>query len=100
MVHDPPAGRGTAHPGLVILGLRAGEAVRWRAPGYRRWRPGTVSHRERDGSVTIRDDRGATRSLPVEGIEVSVTGPRGRRGWEPLTSRAVRSEQLRLFPPD
>ncbi|MHB1930979.1 MAG: hypothetical protein ACYCUG_16430 [Acidimicrobiales bacterium] len=94
------AGTAPLDAGLAILGLRAGEGVRWRAPGHRGWRSGTVSGRERDGSVAVRDDRGAARSLPVEGIEVSVTGPRGGRRWEPLTARAARSEQLRLFSPD
>jgi hypothetical protein len=101
---DPPlSGPGPADPGagvdaaLAVLGLRAGETVRWRHLGGRGWQSGVVTRRERDGSVRITDDRGLARSLAVDRLEVSHTGPRGARGWEPLRSRAARSEQLRLL---
>jgi len=82
---------------LNALGLRPGEEVRFQAHGGGRWRRGVVSRRERDGSVTVADDDGATRSLAVERIEVRRAGPRGGRGWELLTVRASRAEQLRLL---
>ena len=87
----------TTTEGLAILGLCAGEAVRWRPPAGGRWRSGRVTHRERDGSVGVTDARGALRSLPVAVLEVRCSGPRGGRGWEPLTERAGRTEQLRLL---
>lgn len=83
--------------GLSILGLRPGEGVRWRSVTGRRWRPGTVSHRESDGSIAVADESGGARSLPVDAILVSRPGPRGGLGWEPLAARAGRCEQLALF---
>lgn len=83
--------------GLAILGLAAGEPVRWRPPAGGRWRTGRVSRRERDGSVGVTDTRGALRSLAVEVLEVRCAGPRGGNGWEPLAARAGRTEQLKLL---
>jgi hypothetical protein len=82
---------------LAILGLNPGELVRWRAQSGSRWQTGLVTHRERDGSVGVRDRRGHARSLAVERLEVACAGPRGAAGWEPLADRAARSEQLRLL---
>lgn len=83
--------------GLAILGLREGEAVRWKAGTGGRWHTGRVSHRERDGSVGVLDRRGLARSLTVDRLEVACEGPRGARRWEPLSERAARTEQLRLL---
>jgi len=82
--------------GLALLGLQAGETVRWRQSGSR-WRTGKVTHRERDGSVAVTDGKGLARSLAVDCLEVSCAGPRGGRAWEALTDRAARAEQLRLL---
>jgi len=87
----------TVNAGLSILGVRRGEAVRWRSASGSRWHNGTISHRERDGSVGVTDGRGAARSLPVERLEVACEGPRGGQAWEPLANRATRAEQLRLL---
>lgn len=83
--------------GLVILGLRAGERVRFRRDATSRWQEAVVTRRERDGSIGLTDRNGAARALPVELIEVRGTGPRGGASWEPLAVRASRSEQLRLL---
>lgn len=83
--------------GLEILGICVGEPVRWRSAGAGRWHHGVVGRRERDGSVGIIDADGAARSIPVERLEVGCRGARGGRGWEPLTQRAGRSEQLSLL---
>lgn len=85
-------------PGLVAIGLAPGHAVRFRRGTGTRWLNGTVTAREADGSVALRDERGRARSIPLEQIEVRCTGPRGGRGWEPATERARRAEQLPLFP--
>lgn len=90
---------------LAILGLCPGEAVRWRGGSGSRWQAGTVTRRERDGSIGVVDARGASRSLAVERLHVRCAGPRGGVAWEPLTERAGRSEQLCLLdaplaPPD
>lgn len=84
-------------PELAALGLSAGERVRWRDRPGGRWREGTVVGRERDGSVGVRDGRGASRALRVDRLEVRTRGPRGARTWEPLTVRVGRTEQLPLF---
>jgi hypothetical protein len=83
--------------GLAPLGLKSGDRVRWRQGGGAKWRIGRVSHRERDGSVGVTDDKGLQRSFVVERLEVSTRGPRGGRVWEPLAARANRVEQLRLI---
>ena len=83
--------------GLTILGLAPGEQVRFRRSTSGRWQEAHVTRRERDGSVGLTDRRGAARALPVEMIEVRCVGPRGGAAWEPLTSRASRTEQLRLL---
>jgi hypothetical protein len=84
-------------PGLVVLGLRPGQRVRFRRDHARRWRDAVVERRERDGSVGLRDDKGAARAIPVEHIEVRAEGPRGGVVWEPLAERAARAEQMKLL---
>jgi hypothetical protein len=88
---------GGDHHGLAILGLRPGEQVRFRREPQQRWRFGTVTRREHDGSVGLTDRKGSTRSVAVDLIEVCCRGPRGGRSWEPLTVRAARTEQLTLL---
>lgn len=95
-----PRGGGGADPlgdaGLAALGLRAGDRVRFRR-GSGNWQEGVVERRERDGSVGLRDGKGAARAIPVERLEVRTTGPRGGHLWEPVADRADRDEQLRLL---
>jgi hypothetical protein len=88
----------TAPPPLEALGLAAGDRVRWRERPTARWSEGRVVGRERDGSVAVRDGRGASRALLAERLEVRVPGPRGGRAWEPVSERAARTEQLALWP--
>jgi hypothetical protein len=83
--------------GLAILGLKVGEQVRFRRGTAGRWQDGSVARRERDGSVGLTDAKGAARAIPVELIQVRRRGPRQGSGWEPLTDRAARTEQLRLL---
>lgn len=82
---------------LRALGLRPGATVRFRRRGGERWQLATVVDGERDGSVGLRDARGRRRAIPVELIEVREPGPRGGRGWTPLTEVAARTEQLGLW---
>jgi hypothetical protein len=84
-------------PPLEALGLAVGDRVRWRERAGVRWSEGRVVGRERDGSVGVRDGRGASRALVAERLEVRVPGPRGGRGWEAVTDRAARTEQLTLW---
>jgi hypothetical protein len=84
-------------PELAALGLAVGERVRWRNRPGGRWHEGTVVERARDGSIGVRDGKGASRALRVGRLEVRTRGPRGARAWEPLTTRVGRTEQLPLF---
>lgn len=86
-----------SEPRLDELGLRPGEQVRWRPRPGARWVEGTVTGRERDGSIAVRDREGRARALPLDRLEVAATGPRGARTWEPVPERAARTEQLGLF---
>jgi hypothetical protein len=91
-----------ADPGLVALGLAAGQRVRFRPRAGARWIEAAAVRRERDGSVGLRDERGRTRAIAIDRIEVATIGPRGGRIWEALADRAERPEQLAMpvEPPD
>ena len=93
----PGARDPVAAPDLHALGLVAGDRVRWRDRSGARWREGRVERRERDGSVGVRDGRGASRALRPERLEVRARGPRGGAVWEPVPERAARTEQLGLW---
>lgn len=82
---------------LVQLGLAAGMRVRFRRDRADRWRFAVVERVERDGSLGLRDAKGASRAIAVELVEVETRGPRGARTWEPVVERAARNEQLNLF---
>jgi hypothetical protein len=71
--------------------------VRFRRQPTDRWQVATVEHVEKDGSLGLRDGKGASRAIPVELVEVETQGPRGAKAWEPVTERAARNEQLRLL---
>lgn len=95
--HPEPAPVLRRDPGLTEVGLDAGDAVRFRRRTATRWSPGTVVRREHDGSLGVRDAKGALRALPLDLVEVRTTGPRGGVVWEPLPDHAARTEQLDLF---
>ena len=82
---------------LLEVGLRVGDRVRWRRQDGGAWKEGVVERRERDGSIGVRDGRGAARALTLELLEVRTTGPRGGTVWEPVTERAGRDEQLGMW---
>jgi hypothetical protein len=82
---------------LLEVGLRAGDRVRFRRSDGGPWREAVVERRERDGSVGMRDDRGAARAIPVERLQVRSTGPRGGAIWESVAERAERDEQLGMW---
>jgi hypothetical protein len=82
---------------LLDLGLRPGEKARFRRRDNERWKEATIVRLERDGSIGLRDAKGASRAVPLELVEVQAEGPRGARGWEPVATRANRVEQLNLF---
>ena len=82
--------------GLVELGLTGGERVRFRRPSGG-WAEAVVERRERDGSVRLRDSKGAARAIQIDRLEVRTTGPRGGHRWQPLSERVAATEQLRLL---
>jgi hypothetical protein len=82
--------------GLDAIGLRPGDRVRFQRKAGGRWHEASVEKREKDGSIAVRDRKGASRSLPMERLEVRTVGPRGAAAWEPVTERAARTEQLEL----
>lgn len=82
---------------LHQLGIRAGDRIRFRRKPDGRWHEGVAIRRERDGSLGVRDTKGASRAIPLELVEVRGEGPRGAVRWEPLLDRAARTEQLRLL---
>jgi len=82
---------------LERLALRRGERIRFLRADRARWQDGTVTGVERDGSLAVRDSKGAFRSVPLEHVLVRAEGARGGRHWEPLLDRAARTEQLELF---
>lgn len=83
--------------GLAELGLDEGDPVRYRRGDTGRWRDAKVVRREADGSLGVRDAKGALRALRLDQVEVRTTGPRGGVVWEPLPERAARTEQMGLF---
>lgn len=82
---------------LLEVGLRQGDVVRYRKKDGGAWQEARVERRERDGSIGVRDDRGAARSLAVDRLQVRTTGRRGGVVWEPVAERADRDEQLGMF---
>ena len=82
---------------LAALGLERGMRVRFRRRDGERWKNGTVERVEKDGSLGLRDGRGAARAIPVDLVEVETRGPRGARTWEPVAERAARTEQMKLL---
>jgi hypothetical protein len=86
-----------ADSALLEVGLRAGDRVRFRPHGGGSWQDARVERRERDGSIGVRDARGAARAIPIDRIEVRSRGPRGGVVWEPVTARASRDEQLGIW---
>ena len=85
--------------GVEALGLRVGDRVRFKSigGGPRQWHEGVVVDREKDGSVAVRDHKGASRAVRVERLEVRRPRRRGGQAWESVAERAARIEQLALW---
>ena len=82
---------------LDALGIAPGHRVRFRRKADGRWTEGVAVGVEKDGSLGVRDSKGAARAIPMELVEVRCVGRRGAPGWEPLLDRANRAEQLKLL---
>jgi len=84
-------------PSLDALYLRVGDRVRFRKMVGGRWVEALVEGISRDGSIAVRDPKGATRSLAADRLEVKIKTKRGRFHWEPVVERAERNAQRPLF---
>lgn len=93
----PPTPAALAESALLEVGLRPGDRVRFRRVEGGAWKQARVERRERDGSIGVRDERGAARAIPLERLQVHATGPRGGAVWEPVVERAGRVEQLGIW---
>jgi hypothetical protein len=82
---------------LNRLGLRAGEAIRFRRGDRGRWIVGHVAGIAADGSITLHDADGSARSLRPERVEIRRPGARGRLRWQLVSEVATTWEQLELF---
>jgi hypothetical protein len=82
---------------LAQLGLRHGEAIRFRRSDRGHWVVGRVAGIAPDGSVTLHDPDGSARSLRPERVEVRRPGPHGRLRWHLVCDVAITWEQLELF---
>ncbi len=82
---------------LARLGLRPGEAIRFRRNGKGRYVVGRVEGVETDGSVAVRDPDGSARSLRAERLEIRRPGAGGRLRWRVMSDVAITWEQLELF---
>lgn len=94
---EPNARPAPAPPPLEALGLRPGHPVRFRRKPGARWSLGTAVRVEKDGSIGVRDEKGAARALPLALVEAKTTTRRGATAWEPLADLAARTEQRSLW---
>lgn len=92
-----PTPAALAESALLAVGLRQGDWVRFRRTEGGAWHEAKVERRERDGSIGVRDGRGAARSIPLERLQVRTTGPRGGTVWEAVAARVERDEQLGIW---
>ncbi len=82
---------------LNAVGLRLGEPIRFRRNDAGRWIEGKVARMETDGSITLHDPEGASRSIRPERVQVRRPGSRGRLVWKTVSDVAVTWEQLEMF---
>lgn len=97
MTRREPTPAPLAESALLEIGLRPGDQVRFRQRDGGSWKEATVERRERDGSVGVRDERGAARAITIDRLQVRAKGKRGGTVWEPVAERAERDEQLGLL---
>jgi hypothetical protein len=83
---------------LERVGLKAGEAVRFRRGGAGRWVEGRIAGINVDGSITLHEiPLGAARSLRPDRLEVRRPTGRGRLAWQNVGLVAITWEQLSLW---
>jgi hypothetical protein len=82
---------------LERLGLRAGEPIRFRRPGAKRWIAGKIAGVAADGSIKLFDPEGSARNLRPDAVEIRRPGPKGRLRWQLVSDVAITWEQLELW---
>ena len=82
---------------LDEFNLRPGDRVRFQRTSGTTWHEAKVIGVERDGSVALRDEKGAARSIAPHRLEVRVRSRRGALSWESVLTHARRTAQLTLF---
>jgi hypothetical protein len=82
---------------LARLGIKHGEAIRFRKGDGGRWQSGKIAGVAADGSINVFDANGNARSLRPERVEVRRPGSRGRLSWHTISDVAITWEQLELF---
>lgn len=82
---------------LERLGLRKGEAIRFRRTSAGRWVEGRMWGIAPDGSIKLYDPDGSARNLRPDAVEVRRPGNKGRLRWQLVSDVAVTWEQLELF---
>ena len=97
MKPSEPTPAALAESALLEVGLRPGDRVRFRRTEGGAWKEAKVERRERDGSIGVRDGRGAARAITLDRLQLRTTGPRGGVVWEPVAERAERDEQLGIW---
>ncbi len=86
------------HPiALEQLGLRKGEAIRFRRTASGRWIEGRMWGISADGSIKLYDPDGSARNLRPDSVEVRRPGIKGRLRWQLVSDVAITWEQLELF---
>ncbi len=82
---------------LPLVGLRKGEAARFRRHGTGRWLEATVAGVAVDGSIELVDPDGSARNLRPDVVEVKRPASRGRLRWQIVSDVAITWEQLELW---
>jgi len=82
---------------LELVGLRKGEAIRFRRNGAGRWVEGKVAGVAADGSIQLFDPAGTAHNLRPDVVEVRRPASRGRLRWQLVSDVAITWEQLQLW---
>ncbi len=69
-----PTPAALADSALLEVGLRPGDTVRFRRRDGGSWHEARVERRERDGSIGVRDERGAARAIRSTGSRSAAPG--------------------------
>jgi biotin-(acetyl-CoA carboxylase) ligase len=82
---------------LDAWGLHLGDRVRFQRADGGRWQELTITGIGSDGSITLRDSKGAARSIAPDRLEVRTSGTRRSSVWRPVADHARTAQQRSLF---